>query len=815
MTDCSNPANWLKLTREEVLVIRDFTKICPKARSHIERWPTVGEVAGSRESLDVWRMLIGTGYIKEHHGRLICDVWDMRDLEDRANELLMSETDYERMRRTAPQTQQDNPPKQPTLLTDTIHGATFTEWLPGSESLAEPVAIDTETEIVSEEPAALPPKMILGVAYGQGRGYYISPQHMADFIQAHHTKLMVFHNAVFDLEVIEQATDLDTAWLVDRNKVADTFIFERLLSLATTGISEKYPTLQELTQRYAGIELNKDEDIRTGFGQYAGESISTIPIPSRVYAAADAIATHKVYEKQLERLPDIRRACCSAYGYPGEDIITEAWDTYGPLTLFTQVKASILASYMTRTGIGSATDRAEELIEKLNQQITEAGQLLRASGIPTVLPGETEPRGQKKTKTAFLDYIKQQEDTWLEEELIGEELPRTDTGKIKSDKEARLDWPADPVIEAFAKFEVAKKLRNTYATKLTKPTLHPKWNPLLCTGRWSCTGDIAIQTIPKGSDLRACIVPPPGHHFVAVDYSTLEVVALAAAFEVMGYGSTLADIIRDGADVHSLVAAKALGIEPEAVTKDQRKSAKPITFGRPGGMGAKTITKVARLNYGLSMSEAEAEGIIRGYHKLCPELDKHMQSRGPNPGEATAQALGLDHSGHGWDVLNVLKCGQCQGLEADEAWQAAKQLRPYIRGTAKERKRFTEDIDHRKPSPHLEATIRRAITEESTITITGRIRARCSFTASRNAIFQGLAADGAILALWKLWREGYRVSLFVHDEIVASVPTSEDLDAHLRTISRIMEDTMTHVLHGLPVKTEGYFSTSFKEPTEN
>ena len=314
MTDCSNPANWLKLTREEVLTIRAYTKLCPKAHSHIERWPTIGEVAGSRESLDVYQILTETGYITEHKGRLICDIWELRDFEDRANELLMTPPDYERMKRTAPPTQREKPPKKPTLLTDTIHGATFTEWLPGAEPLAEPVAIDTETEAIGEDLASPPPKLILGVAYSQGRGFYISPEHMADFIRSHWSKLFVFHNTNFDLEVIGQHTGFDMAKLIDQDRVVDTFILERLLSLATTGISEIYPTLQELARRYVGLELNKDEDIRTGFDRYADKSIGTIPTPSRVYAAADAIATHKVYEAQLERLPDIRRACCSAYG---------------------------------------------------------------------------------------------------------------------------------------------------------------------------------------------------------------------------------------------------------------------------------------------------------------------------------------------------------------------------------------------------------------------------------------------------------------------------------------------------------------------
>lgn len=215
------------------------------------------------------------------------------------------------------------------------------------------------------------------------------------------------------------------------------------------------------------------------------------------------------------------------------------------------------------------------------------------------------------------------------------------------------------------------------------------------------------------------------------------------------------------------------------------------------------------------MTEGEAEEIIRGYHKLCPELDKHMQSKAPNPGEAMAQVLGLDHSSQGWDVLSVLKSGQSQRLEVDVAWQVAKQLGPYIRGPAKQRKQLKEAIDKRLPSRLLELTIRRAITEESSITTTGRVRAKCTFSAARNCIFQGLAADGAILALWKLWRSGYQVSLFVHDEIVVAVPKAEPVHLHLRIVQRLMQEVMSETLHGLPVKTEAFFSDSYKEPTND
>ena len=55
-------------------------------------------------------------------------------------------------------------------------------------------------------------------------------------------------------------------------------------------------------------------------------------------------------------------------------------------------------------------------------------------------------------------------------------------------------------------------------------------------------------------------------------------------------------------------------------------------------------------------------------------------------------------------------------------------------------------------------------------TLTGRVRGRVSFTQARNTPFQGLAADGAKLALWELIRAGYRVVAFIHDEILIELP---------------------------------------------
>ena len=72
--------------------------------------------------------------------------------------------------------------------------------------------------------------------------------------------------------------------------------------------------------------------------------------------------------------------------------------------------------------------------------------------------------------------------------------------------------------------------------------------------------------------------------------------------------------------------------------------------------------------------------------------------------------------------------------------------------------------------------LRRALFRETAATLTGRLRARVDYCAARNTPFQGLAADGAKLALFRLTAEGYRVVAFVHDEIVVELPSDVNCD---------------------------------------
>ncbi len=733
-------------------------------------------------------------------------------------------------------------------------GIPYRWWKPGDQLPATTIGFDTETEAVGDinDPGSQPPRLVVATATDGTTGFYVSPDQLRAFLDAHTHATFVVHNVQFDAMVCERALADHKAgsfWpVIDEGRMVCTMTLERLLSLATTGTAQVFNSLDDLAQKYLGRSVSKDvtdsagDPVRTSFGKYIGRPHTDIEQVALDYAAGDTDVVLQIWREQLRALDSLKIAARDAYGFPGEDALAEAWSTYGPLTLHTQVKAMILAKVMSINGVCFDLTRREEALESLKAAQAEATTRLRNLGIPVPVEPEIEaltglqqweidelPNKVPAVQTSMGRYLAEVEPQLLTDGILPEPFARTETGRISMSKQHRARWVAlgvSEVVNAWADWEHARKFRRTYAEKMSEPRIHPRWNPLLNSGRFSATGTIALQTLPKcfGTPddrltIRQLVVPPEGHVFVAVDFSQIEVVALAAVMETQtGYGSGLADVIRRGLDVHSSIAHCLYPNRDGPITAAERKAVKPITFGLPGGMGAKTIQQVAKLNYGLDLEVEEVEAIMAAYKQLAPELEHHL-ARKVCPGMKTAQFLGMRSRGEGWQVLNVLGGTACNyngiPLTEDEAspmWAMAERFKPILPGNKKTREALAKAIDNREPSPTLTAAVRNAMTEEMSCTMTGRLRARCNFRSARNNTFQGLAADGAILAMWKLFRTGFNLAMFVHDEIVATCPN--DGRAHLRAdvMSGIMRDEMAKVLGGqLPVGVEAFVSSSFSQ----
>jgi hypothetical protein len=112
-----------------------------------------------------------------------------------------------------------------------------------------------------------------------------------------------------------------------------------------------------------------------------------------------------------------------------------------------------------------------------------------------------------------------------------------------------------------------------------------------------------------------------------------------------------------------------------------------------------------------------------------------------------------------------------------------------------------EALEKRQPSAALAARVCHA----GVATLTGRLRGRVRYSQARNTPFQGLAADGAALALFALVREGYRVVGFVHDEVLVELPDEGGFvsEFKVRRVEEILCREMQAVLvGGIPVACE-------------
>jgi DNA polymerase I-like protein with 3'-5' exonuclease and polymerase domains len=96
----------------------------------------------------------------------------------------------------------------------------------------------------------------------------------------------------------------------------------------------------------------------------------------------------------------------------------------------------------------------------------------------------------------------------------------------------------------------------------------------------------------------------------------------------------------------------------------------------------------------------------------------------------------------------------------------------------------------------------------SVYTRTGRLRNNTTYCAEKNTPFQGLAADGAKLALYELDKKGFTIVGFVHDEIICELPI-DNAEKLLKEQEGIMVKAMREVVPDVKVGVEGSLSTFY------
>lgn len=135
------------------------------------------------------------------------------------------------------------------------------------------------------------------------------------------------------------------------------------------------------------------------------------------------------------------------------------------------------------------------------------------------------------------------------------------------------------------------------------------------TGRMSVTNP-AFQTLPRGPEIRDCIIPDDDHSLWCADYDGMEMRMFANFCQDPG----LIQMFLDDEDPHTYCAALAYGVPQEKVTKDQRQSAKNTNFSRLYGAGPAKIAKTA------GVPEEEIRAYINGFDTRFPSASGFLRS---------------------------------------------------------------------------------------------------------------------------------------------------------------------------------------------
>lgn len=580
---------------------------------------------------------------------------------------------------------------------------------------------------------------------------------------------LVWHNQAFDLLVVGEHVPgaLPLVFhLLGSGRGSCTMVREKLLAIADgllqgVGQTKGYFSLNGLVRRYFGVDLegkSGPDAWRFRYHELRAVPFDYWPNEAKDYALFDAKWAFDVYGAQCHHYPTDTQTG-AVIVHPDGRICDE----------LRQTRADFCLQLMAAEGVrvdpiaAAHTLQAWQTIAREGEAVGRAAGFVRADG--------------SKNIKALRDLV------IAAYERLGITPPHTETGakKLKAGLIAEDDlhpqytsYSNDTLMESGDEVLKAYAEASTYINYLSKfgPSL-TAWasgvssrpNVLVDTGRTSWSKP-ARQQPPKKGGYRECHVPRPGYLISSTDYNQIELVALAYVLEVMGFGSGMANDIREGLDLH-VVAGVGLGnADPvnyrppggavvwtydifQACRQGEygadyqrmadevlRAMAKVQNFGLPGGLGAVSLRSYAIQTYGIELTPQQAEFLVQVYRTARPEAVEYFRYNG----------------------------------------------------------QLSAKYDNNYTVVQLDS---------------GRVRGGCRYTSGCNTYFQGKAADGIKDAMWLLAKEMYldrssvlfgsRAWLMVHDEILFYHPEVVAPGAADRA-AEVMIEAMSAVVPGLPVK---------------
>ena len=202
---------------------------------------------------------------------------------------------------------------------------------------------------------------------------------------------------------------------------------------------------------------------------------------------------------------------------------------------------------------------------------------------------------------------------------------KTAGGAPSTDEDVLTKLAQDyPLPQVLLEYRGLAKLKSTYTDKLPKminPStgrVHTRYSQAaVITGRLA-SSDPNLQNIPvrtaEGRRVRTAFVATEGK-IVSADYSQIELRVMAHVSGDVGMQNAFAQ----GQDIHRATAAEIFGVELDAVTSEQRRSAKAINFGLIYGMGEFGLASA------LGITRDAAKSYIDRYFARYPGVARYME----------------------------------------------------------------------------------------------------------------------------------------------------------------------------------------------
>jgi site-specific DNA-methyltransferase (adenine-specific)/site-specific DNA-methyltransferase (cytosine-N4-specific) len=635
---------------------------------------------------------------------------------------------------------------------------------------------------------------------------------------------------------------------VEEGRLHDLMLLDQLVRIADGAPDTNARNLGEVAQEYANLTIDKEDPYRIRYAEIIGRDWSTVEAGFFTYAIKDAIATILAYRPLRKRA---KAAAWTAARYHGKEIMPNAHERFGLLTEGTQVKFAVALAQVGRNGICVDQLRVQQAKADLLRQLEEV-----AARMEQVVPGLHKLDKAGKVKRTPVGGAPSVNTKKLDEQLLAVKAhletehdvrvyaPATKTTLVSKTTDHWRDYRhLDPFIDDWLRTKDLAGLLKSLG-KITTDKVHPHYVTLKETGRVATPEDkkkgkkkgehgeskrFNILGTPRDGTVRHAFVPSPGHHLLILDYNYVELAAFAATC-MQRYGkSAMGDVIKAGTDPHAYTAGMMLdrGLDAFLSWKNDpkhktefdaaRQGAKPVNFGVIGGMHERRLIATAKSQYGVTLTYKEAQEKREQMQDIYPELREYLREDTPS---IIARALNTSRSRAAAYLGDIPLYHIKKVLMGDPKRADGEPYQPYyvekiwnaLQG-ANENPELEKALTHRESSDALACRV----CSTSAVTLTGRLRGGLDYTQTCNTPFQGLAADGAALALFELVKQGYRVVAFIHDEVLVELPDEGGFvsEEKVREVEDIMRRQMESVLVGnIPVKCGAALSSCWSKKAE-